>query len=208
MTKYENRVKEVGRRIAEERKKLQLSRKELLPKIYKSEKSHKMLASWENGERLPDLDSIALMAELFDCDIGYLLGDYTERRRVVADVCKETGLSEQAVSRLILYKNQYPDYVQSLSFLLESANFENALGYIEPFKESLEYLDVLHRAKKRQIAALADIRDYESNISLSKSINEAIKESDLCAYNLSSNMGFIVQEMRNKFCGSAQEPKD
>lgn len=100
MTNYNERKKAIGSRIREEREKLGLSKKELLPRIYKSESSHKTLAAWEDGTRLPDLDSIALMAELFDCDIGYLLGDYDEHRRVTADVCAETGLSESAVKRL------------------------------------------------------------------------------------------------------------
>ena len=91
---YTDRKRCIGNRIKKERESLGLSRGELLTKIYKSESSHKTLAAWEKGERLPDLDSLALMADLFDCDMGYLLGDYEERHYIAADICGKTKLSE------------------------------------------------------------------------------------------------------------------
>ena len=125
MTSYSDRKRIIGSRIKKEREDLGLSKNELLPKIYKSEKSHKMLTAWENGERLPDLDSIALMANLFNCDIGYLLGDYNERHYIAADICYRTGLSEKAVESLIRINSSssgddYLSYIcKYISFLLE-----------------------------------------------------------------------------------------
>ncbi len=100
MSKYDQRMKLIGTRIKSEREKQNLSAKEFLTKIYKSEQSHKMLSAWETGKRIPDLDSLAIMAELFDCDIGYLLGDYDERKRDLADASAVTGLTGDAVERL------------------------------------------------------------------------------------------------------------
>lgn len=100
MLKYDDRTKLVGSRIKEERQRMGLKPKEFLVEIYKSEQSHKMLTEWETGKRMPDLDSLARMAELFDCDIGYLLGDYDEHHRDTADIKKDTGLSEFAIERL------------------------------------------------------------------------------------------------------------
>lgn len=85
MIDYESRKVETGKRIKYEREKAGLSKKELLVKIYMSESSHKTLSSWENGKSLPDLNSLARMADLFGCDIGYLLCDYDERTRDIAD---------------------------------------------------------------------------------------------------------------------------
>lgn len=101
MKSYENRKIAIGDRIRAEREKRGLKMKEFLPQIYKSEQSYKTLAAWENGERLPDLDSLTRMAEIFDCDVGYLLCDYDEHRRTTSDVCAETGLSEQAAQWII-----------------------------------------------------------------------------------------------------------
>lgn len=100
MLKYDDRAKLVGERIKREREGMGLKPKDFLRQIYKSEQSHKTLKEWEDGKRLPDLDSLSRMAELFNCDIGYLLGDYDESNREAADVKGLTGLSEIAVERL------------------------------------------------------------------------------------------------------------
>ena len=122
---YTDRKRCIGNRIKKERESLGLSRGELLTKIYKSESSHKTLAAWEKGERLPDLDSLALMADLFDCDMGYLLGDYEERHYIAADICGKTKLSESAINNLLLLAKSesnddfWADTRNYLSFLLE-----------------------------------------------------------------------------------------
>lgn len=97
---YEDRKAEIGRRIAQERRNLGMSKKAFLPKLCMSESSTKTLTAWESGELLPSLDNLAQMADLFDCDIGYLLCDYDERRRDYVDACELTGLSEDAVKFL------------------------------------------------------------------------------------------------------------
>lgn len=97
---YDDRLKSIGKRIKDNRKRLGLTQKELLEKVYLSEKSVASLRKWENGERLPDLDTLARMAEVFECDIGYLLGDYDEANFPTHKICELTGLSEPAVSRL------------------------------------------------------------------------------------------------------------
>lgn len=104
MTDYESRKKEIGQRIRQERECRGLTRKELLPKIYMSEQSHKTLLAWEDGDRLPDLVSLARMADLFQCDIGYLLCDYNQHTSAISDICEETGLSEESVAELIKRK--------------------------------------------------------------------------------------------------------
>lgn len=74
-----------------------MTQKELLEKVYLSEKSVASLRKWENGDRLPDLETLARMSEVFDCDIGYLLGDYDEKDFPTHKICEYTGLSEKAI---------------------------------------------------------------------------------------------------------------
>ena len=58
------------------------------------------IAKWENGVNLPPLDTLLTLCNSLKCDIGYLFGEHEERRRVAADICAETGLTEEAVERL------------------------------------------------------------------------------------------------------------
>lgn len=200
--KYSNRLSTVGNRIKTERKKLGLKKADFLPRIYKSETSHKTLTAWENGERLPDTDSLALMAELFDCDIGYLLGDYAEHHRVTADICAETGLSEKAVDVILQYKKQNPDYIKSLNFLLESDNFEAVLCSIGEYSESLQLLKGLEEIKAKRIESVNATGKYKPDMKLLDRISKELNNSDLKEYQLSTRLGYIVQEIRRKVFGN------
>lgn len=193
--KYGNRLSTVGNRIKTEREKIGLKKADFLPRIYKSVTSHKTLTAWENGERLPDTDSLALMAELFDCDIGYLLGDYAERHRVTADICAETGLTEKAVDVILQYKKQDPYYIKSLNFLLESDNFEAVLDLIYEYSEALQLLKGLEEVKAKHINST---EEYKPNISLLNQISKEIANSELKEYQLSTRLGYIVQEIKRK----------
>jgi len=57
----------------------------------------------EQGKRLPELETLVRMAEIFNCEIGYLLceTEYECKTRTKTDIQKETGLSERAVERLL-----------------------------------------------------------------------------------------------------------
>lgn len=120
MIDYNNRIKIVGERIKEERKRKKWTKVDLLIKIYMAESSHKTLTAWENGERMPDLTSLARMAEVFQCDIGYLLGDYDERTRTLADIVEETWLSEKAVQNVLYMKECDFNALAALSVFLET----------------------------------------------------------------------------------------
>lgn len=125
---YMDRAKKIGKRIRDERKKQGWTQNDLLLKIYLSASSHKSLRSWEKGERLPDLDSLARMAEAFQCDIGYLLGDYDERTRNAADIAHKMGISALAAENMDKIKNCsggddfWAIIIDYLSFLLEHSN--------------------------------------------------------------------------------------
>lgn len=168
MLTYSERKELVGTRIRQGREALGLSRKEFLLRIYKSESSHKTLTAWENGERLPDLDSLALMADLFDCDIGYLLGDYKERHHITTDICKETGLSELAAENLmqINHASNGDDYLNSickyLSFLLEHQLL------VKPVIDASAYIDAAIGIKhyvEDVLPAIAPSAEFNSHLS-------------------------------------------
>ena len=107
---YAIRCVKIGKRIREERKKSKLTQNLLAEKLsdmmIDSAKDNEVyisqntISDWEKGKRLPPLNRMVSLSLIFDCDIGYLLCDYDERKRDLADVREQTGLSADAAERL------------------------------------------------------------------------------------------------------------
>ena len=159
------------------------------------------IKNYENGNKdgSPKLDIVCNMCQLLDCDIEYLLGKIPVPKHETADMMQVTGLSEKAVSRLLLYKSQYSDNVDSLNFLLESDNLEDALCYMHEYSEALYYVKQLRESREKQIAAVSTSGEaYKPNSELLNAISAGTEKADLCEYNLSTRFGFIVQELKRK----------
>ena len=73
--------------------------------------SRNTLSRIENGDITAfSLDFLLCVSDLFNCDIGYLLGEYNEATAVANKICEITGLSEKAVIRISNMKNFCIDY--------------------------------------------------------------------------------------------------
>lgn len=198
--RYETRKDTIGQRIKLLRKQAKLTQEDLGGRLSglvgRKEEAigQSTVSSWERGVTLPPMDKMIALASIFDCDIAYLLGDYEKEKKDRADVCDMTGLSEDATIRILNYKAQYPAYIDSLNFLLESDNFEDALFGIYEYSNALRYVDALRTYRYEQIAAL----DIESNLKLLDEIRQRQEKADLCEYNLSTRFSFIVQELKRK----------
>ena len=117
------RVHQIGKRIESERKRIQGKSKKKYSQQDLADAVSDMLntkpdckgigqntvSNWEKGITLPPLPKLIALSEIFECDIGYLLCDYDEPTRNLADVVEQTGLSGEAVKRLkqIHDKGQY-----------------------------------------------------------------------------------------------------
>ena len=64
-------------------------------------KSKDTISDWENGKRVPPLNKMLLMCKFFDCELGYLLGEYDCKTRAASDIQNITGLSEETINVLI-----------------------------------------------------------------------------------------------------------
>ena len=126
----------------------------------------------------------------------YLLCDYDKKQKDVWDICCITGLSEKAISQLLVYKEQYPDYIGSLNFLLESDNFDDVLYRIYDYSDALRRLDSLQKIRNQQISSFAASKDYTPNLALLDEIRLRADAVDLCEYNLSTRFGYIIQELK------------
>ena len=126
----------IGDRIKQERKRNGWTQQELLERIYMSPTSTASVRRWERGEIIPELGTFVRMAEAFNCDVGYLLCDYDQRKRDSVDICETTGLTEAAADTLRRFNNAdtdsegWPcsiDYTGLLSSLLTHPQFEDFL---------------------------------------------------------------------------------
>lgn len=88
----------IGQRIKKERIAHGFSQQELADKLNIA--ARQTIAKWEKGIAVPQLEDILNMCNLFECEIGYLLGEYDCKTRTSTDIVKETGLEEQSIAAL------------------------------------------------------------------------------------------------------------
>ena len=48
---------------------------------------------------LPQFEDMLKMCEVFDCELGYLLGEFDCKTREATDIQAKTGLSEKAIKK-------------------------------------------------------------------------------------------------------------
>lgn len=96
--------KRVADRIKAERDRTGLTQKEFAKKVGIANQTYNNL---ENGIGSLKIEHLNKIAENCGCDMGYLLGDYENRTHEATDICKATGLSEEAVDILTLLNRWY-----------------------------------------------------------------------------------------------------
>lgn len=86
----------IGEKIKTERVRKGWSQEQLGDRIHLS---NRQISKYEKGTTLPPLETLLDLCELFDCELGYLLGeeDYSEGTRADTFLPKELGLSLEAI---------------------------------------------------------------------------------------------------------------
>lgn len=87
----------IGLRIKNAREHAQLSQAALGERIGYG---YQMIGKWERGETIPSLDSLLSLCDVFECELGYLLGEHDCYTRAATDIQALTGLSEQAIKHI------------------------------------------------------------------------------------------------------------
>jgi transcriptional regulator with XRE-family HTH domain len=95
---------EMGQRIRAERIQLKMTMDKLGEE---TSVSRQTVSKWEKGESAPSVFDLLRLCEIFECDFGYLVGEYQNRTRVETDIVKETGLSALAVANLLAAAHGY-----------------------------------------------------------------------------------------------------
>lgn len=103
------------------------------------------VTAWESGKNTPKLDALVRLCDILQCDLGFLLGEYKEKRREVADACAVTGLSESAVKRLYqLHHAPHTASHQELGVSAKGYTVSN-VGVLSKLIESDGYLELINQ---------------------------------------------------------------
>lgn len=96
------------------------------------------LKQWELGNNPVDLEWLPAICQVLDVDFGYLFGEYPEKTRVISDIVKVTGLTENAVDVLIQMnkKKHVRAFSDLLSCIISDPDFEYFLGLLEGYFSS------------------------------------------------------------------------
>ena len=118
----------ISKVIRETRKAIGISQEQLSKECSVSRST---VIKWEQGKIEPDMHSLLTMCNLFDCELGYLLGEegYEDGKRTVTDICKATGLSRLAVENLIKIKKDDERLEGTLDIDLGFISFMLEKGY-------------------------------------------------------------------------------
>lgn len=95
--KYDS--EQIGKKIREERQRIGMTQDELGKELFIS---GKQISNYEKGTPLPSLDTLLKIAEVFHCELGFLLGEesYENRSKLDTAICASLGLTEKAVDAL------------------------------------------------------------------------------------------------------------
>lgn len=97
LSTYKN-TKIIGERLRSARKEKELTLEEVAEKLGYAQ--YQTISNYENGTVSPSLEVTLKLCNFYDCEIGYLVGEFDCKKREVADIQKEIGLSEQAITNL------------------------------------------------------------------------------------------------------------
>ena len=95
--KYDTEI--VGKMIKKEREQRGMTQAELASELGVS---YKQISNYERGKLLPPLDNLLGFCNIFDCELGYLIGEegYETKTKLMTKICELTGLSEESVQSI------------------------------------------------------------------------------------------------------------
>ena len=99
--------------------------------------SRNTLSKIENGEEKDSRPQLTLefllkFSKRFNCDIGYLLGEYDESKQEAHEICSATGLSENALYKIQKEKNNL--CIENLNQIIINEDFWEILSYFFQYR--------------------------------------------------------------------------
>ena len=129
----------IGERIKAIRQENNLSQDAFLERCKMSMKRSRLCQIEKGNDMYFSFDFLLKIAENFNCDIGYLLGEYDEKTREIHEICLATGLTQAAVENIIEWKKG--DLSTSIDRSYEQLDFLRS-GNVESFVDTINSLIV------------------------------------------------------------------
>ena len=205
-------MKQIGKRIAEQRAKNNLTQAELAKKLLVDRVN---ISYWENGTRDIKTGDLALLAETLNTTCDYLIrGVETEN----VDIAKTTGLCNSAINKLREITNFCPtgnplllplnafltseELMHFLALLDDTLRaFELVGGALSVFENSLQETESIKSINLKQRAEEIVNRDDDTDHPCYAEAFDVIAEGEQCDYGLfllQKSMGKILDECAQK----------
>lgn len=128
-------------RLKHERKNAQLTLESLAEIIHTSRQT---ISLWEKGASSPSVHDLIKLCEVFECDFGYLVGEYDCRTRQATDIQAEIGLSEKAINKLLFMNTlDTSEELDIISSLMTNPYFLSAV------QKTARFLSISKKCKER-----------------------------------------------------------
>lgn len=161
-------ISEIGKVIREERIANNYSLETLAEK---ANITRQTLAKWEKGTGSPTVDDLLRLCEVFNCDLGYLVGEYPCRRRVYSDIQAETGLSELSIEKMTEINKKRSTVIGSAKMMILNAILTDnkfldeaaSLLYDYAMIPDDAFVNVEFLDKKRDLALISSLKSSDSS---------------------------------------------
>ena len=185
----------IGEKVAAERKKHKWSQTELIEELAEIgvHISRNKLSEFEHGTYSDvSLSFLSGLCKLFDCDMGYLLGEkgYENKNRQTTDIVRATGLTEDAVNELQDFENinRYPEFYSFISLLIADKSIKKTVN------EILDQFCAYYQAGK-------DCRDQFNHILI-----DSIMGQGLASFGM--NLNLLNELIKTALAFAGKEAKD
>lgn len=185
----------IGEIIKKERQKRKWTQKKLADTIAIS---FNQISKYEKGEVVPPFHILFKLCEIFNCDIGYLLGeeDYSQGSKLYTEIYNLIGLNANSIEvlkRITGTGKRSPQYgtdpekykrilntlISSLYFTLFIQCIEHLDSQISKFEEAqnkLNELDLQRRAQSEVLNEKGFIEYADSDAEMSQELADALKD--------------------------------
>ena len=133
-------VENISKTIAKERKKLKNVSQSKLGEMINV--SGKQISNYENGKLLPPIDIMLKLCEVFNCELGYLLGEetYANGTKTNTIVSNVTGLSVESINAITQITGTEK---HCIDFGYESEKYRRILNSLLISKEFYDIMELL-----------------------------------------------------------------